>query len=337
MNVVELHPEDLLEKEARGEISAVERERLDAHVARCLACTLERQLRADFADELAADPEPGARTLADEVDEPAPSSRRPRRRPLRVAWLAAAAALLIVGGATARELGLLSSILGAPPPENNAAPVHVSDPPRPTLDPPRRAGPTRDGVSPPSAPKEESSPTFGPASPPTAAPLGNAWRGAGASGAPRSPDSVVADPPTTPAAPVADPASLAPATPAASSTALLPAIAPGSRAYVEVGLIHTAGVSAVAVRSKLRSLQAPLSACYRAEMMQVPDPGTRTATLHINVDEGGRVTACAVSGVEALPETARCFQRTVLGQDLGTGAMQAKSGSAEAWLTLHPL
>ena len=125
--------------------------------------------------------------------------------------------------------------------------------------------------------------------------------------------------------------------PAPTATALLPAIAPGSRAYVEVGLIHATGVSSVAVRSKLRSLQTPLSACYRAEMMQVPDPGTRTATLHINVDEGGRVTACAVSGVEALPETARCFQRTVLGQDLGSGAMQAKSGSAEAWLTLHPL
>ena len=116
-------------------------------------------------------------------------------------------------------------------------------------------------------------------------------------------------------------------------------VASAARATAPAALIDrvAAGVSAVAVRSKLRSLQAPLSACYRAEMMQVPDPGTRTATLHINVDEGGRVTACAVSGVEALPETARCFQRTILGQDLGTGAMQAKSGSAEAWLTLHPL
>jgi len=52
VSVVDLHPEELLDKERRGELDEVERGRLEAHVARCAACRFERLLRADFADEL---------------------------------------------------------------------------------------------------------------------------------------------------------------------------------------------------------------------------------------------------------------------------------------------
>lgn len=52
MTVVDLHPEDLLDKDARGELTSDERVRLDTHLARCAACRAETMLRADFAAEL---------------------------------------------------------------------------------------------------------------------------------------------------------------------------------------------------------------------------------------------------------------------------------------------
>ena len=52
MSVVDLHPEELLDKDQRGELTDDERARLDAHLDRCAACRAEVVLRADFAAEL---------------------------------------------------------------------------------------------------------------------------------------------------------------------------------------------------------------------------------------------------------------------------------------------
>jgi TolA-binding protein len=117
MTVVDLHPEDLLEKDALGDLEEAERTRLDAHLARCSACRMERQLRADFAQELAAD-DPLDHTVALGIDRIAPlplvaresrvDLRVPRRKTKRIkraVWLLAAAALL-VGGVSAAAMGL---------------------------------------------------------------------------------------------------------------------------------------------------------------------------------------------------------------------------------------
>jgi anti-sigma factor RsiW len=109
MKVVDLHPDDLLDKEARGELSDVDRARLEAHLARCEACRFEREVRADFADELlAAEDEevPSQRLLPILPAEEEPAPKRISTRPSRVrrnvrVTLLVAAALLIGSAATA--------------------------------------------------------------------------------------------------------------------------------------------------------------------------------------------------------------------------------------------
>ena len=153
---MDLHPEDLLEKEASGQLDAADRARLDAHLARCVPCRLERKLRADFVAELSADlPSHSFGLLAEEAAEegnlarvsrvslrgasdgaPASTRRRstwPRRRTARAAWLLAAAAVLV--GSVATAMGLvdgdwprLISRVSTPAPA--PADVRPPDPPR---------------------------------------------------------------------------------------------------------------------------------------------------------------------------------------------------------------
>ncbi len=128
MTVVDLHPEDLLDKDARGQLTSDERVRLEAHLSRCSACRAEQLLRADFAAELdgederpsallglvqgalASKPSPLPPAAAEIASDDVPGrsdqlaavgvGRRPRARRLTV-FLLVAAAVLAAGAAGA--------------------------------------------------------------------------------------------------------------------------------------------------------------------------------------------------------------------------------------------
>jgi hypothetical protein len=61
MNVIDFHPDDLLDREIKGTLSQQESRRLRDHLDRCMQCRLELQLRADFEEELGTGDE--ARTV----------------------------------------------------------------------------------------------------------------------------------------------------------------------------------------------------------------------------------------------------------------------------------
>lgn len=159
--LAQLHPEDLLDKEARGDLTEDELVRLEAHVAICSACRAERLMRADFEDEggerisftnlvegalgaLAAPPVEG--TKAPEPSDPVAAPERvPPKRPAavvvaprpwkRVAILLAAAFVLFATVAYASEGGRalarrVSSMLGTEgaPREKVSPPVAPTSP-----------------------------------------------------------------------------------------------------------------------------------------------------------------------------------------------------------------
>jgi TolA-binding protein len=112
MKVVDIHPEELIDKLQAGELNSAERERLDAHVEQCSACRFEIGVRADLAQDaplFAERPQltfarqqaaPRAPTLANGAACASGSVRPrvPRRWPL---VMLAAALVLCAGGATA--------------------------------------------------------------------------------------------------------------------------------------------------------------------------------------------------------------------------------------------
>jgi TolA-binding protein len=104
MTVVGLHPEELFDKMNDGELSPLERERLQAHLVGCEVCRFEYAARLDFQQEalelggLGMPPALPLRPLP-LVDAPLP---KPRRRPSRrLVWGLAAAALISASAAVA--------------------------------------------------------------------------------------------------------------------------------------------------------------------------------------------------------------------------------------------
>jgi len=151
VRMLDLHPEDLLERDALGTLDDAERARLDAHLDRCATCRFERQLRADFEDEIDADhlpmapiglvadvlarvsgPSLAGNTREGEAEDesdvaalPSPLAPRAprssaRRRAVRAVWLLSAAALVLLAGGAAAAIGLgrhtsLPELLGYAP------------------------------------------------------------------------------------------------------------------------------------------------------------------------------------------------------------------------------
>ncbi|MGO9837563.1 MAG: tetratricopeptide repeat protein [Polyangiaceae bacterium] len=133
MTPMDLHPEDLIEREMCGDLSPVERARLETHAQQCAACKLERLARADFRrDAEGPEAEVDVQRLLAAVSGPLAmreASRvasRPRMRHVR--FLLVAAAVISVTGlaAAARWSGtrmLVVASVPAPPPVMAVAPV----------------------------------------------------------------------------------------------------------------------------------------------------------------------------------------------------------------------
>lgn len=128
MKVVDLHPEELIDKLNAGELTSAERERLDAHLQQCSSCRFEIRVRADL--ELDAPipeltfPAVGERTRP-LVADPRVASVRPRSRRRWPLVMLAAALVLCAGGATA---AVVTGAVVAPPwltwaPEPKASPA----------------------------------------------------------------------------------------------------------------------------------------------------------------------------------------------------------------------
>jgi len=104
MTVVGLHPEELFDKMNDGELSSVERERLQAHLGTCEVCRFEYAARLDFqqeAMELGGLGMPPALPLRPLPLVDAPLPKRRRRRSRRLVWGLAAAALISASAAVA--------------------------------------------------------------------------------------------------------------------------------------------------------------------------------------------------------------------------------------------
>ncbi|MEO6598973.1 MAG: tetratricopeptide repeat protein [Polyangiaceae bacterium] len=116
MKVVDLHPEELIDKlfsqERERELSQTERARLDAHLAHCSACRLEIGVRADLQQEMPmfeerpqlALPAMTARMQRTGAAPRAAALIRPRSRRRWPLVMLAAALVLCAGGATAAVL-----------------------------------------------------------------------------------------------------------------------------------------------------------------------------------------------------------------------------------------
>jgi TolA-binding protein len=136
VSVVELHPEDLLDREADGGLSPEDASRLERHMAQCAACRLEHQSRRDFRTERdPLGPDFDVQRLLSEVLAPGAdrellrAAAAPRRAPirrLRPLLLAAAALMVASVSAAAGWKGI--SMLGARPDLPTTGSIRASRP-----------------------------------------------------------------------------------------------------------------------------------------------------------------------------------------------------------------
>lgn len=117
MESLDLHPEELFDKAARGLASADELARIDAHLASCAACRFERQVRADFDAVTAGTDDLDdlvARAMSGATKEAAPAAeasskvvpiRRRRWAPLM------AAAIALMGFGSLAAIGQFTGVL----------------------------------------------------------------------------------------------------------------------------------------------------------------------------------------------------------------------------------
>jgi TolA-binding protein len=160
MSSPDLHPEDLIDKEANGALSPDEALRLKQHFARCATCRFERAARADFrresagAGERASSPSLAGileRVTADAARHittpppgslPSPCAQEPetkvsrpstpvRRLPKRWTTMLLVAAVLLLGSGAMAGLshGFRSAVTGlfvAPPSEEDRSSTHAT-------------------------------------------------------------------------------------------------------------------------------------------------------------------------------------------------------------------
>jgi hypothetical protein len=193
VSVVDLHPENLLDKEIRGELDEGDRERLNAHLAQCATCRLERELRAGFALELSRGSVPPeiaglVDTLARRSVAP-PSPAPPRTRRMKLVFLAAAATLTLVAGAFAATEGgrrTLAPLFGREGPTTTYREAAQA-----TANPALRAAPVAPMAAPPPAASADPSPAVVEASvPPGPSPAPAALPQPAPAAAPDSPASL---------------------------------------------------------------------------------------------------------------------------------------------------
>ena len=112
MKIIDVHPDDLLDREIDGTLSGDERRRLRDHLERCMQCRLERQLRSDFEEEQSAVDD--ARDIQSFVSGAlraarTPTAQRPRRKAASSTWhrrlvFVLAATMVLATGLAAAEV-----------------------------------------------------------------------------------------------------------------------------------------------------------------------------------------------------------------------------------------